>query len=113
MEPLPEPVAAFHRVVAQGADLVNPSGAGDLIGLPCAPAFPSGPVGQVIGSPQPAMSNADAVTANRRTVFLIRAGLLPIQPCPRIGGGQEHHSGAGDGREGRSPLHYARPCAGP
>jgi hypothetical protein len=25
----------------------------------------------VIGSPQPAMSNADAITANRRIVFLI------------------------------------------
>jgi len=40
MEPLLEPVAAFNRVVAaQGVDLVNPSGAGDLIGLSCAPAF--------------------------------------------------------------------------
>jgi hypothetical protein len=40
LEPLPEPVAALHRVVtAQGVDLVHPSGAGNLIGLFCAPAF--------------------------------------------------------------------------
>ncbi len=40
LESLPEPIAALHRVVAaQGVDLIHPYGAGDLIGLFCAPAF--------------------------------------------------------------------------
>ena len=40
LEPLPEPVAALHRVVAtQGVDPVHPFGAGNLIGLFRAPAF--------------------------------------------------------------------------
>lgn len=40
LEPLPEPVAALHRVVAaQGVDLVHPHGAGNLIGHLCALAF--------------------------------------------------------------------------
>jgi hypothetical protein len=40
LEPLPEPVAALHRVVAaQGVDLIHPYGAGDLIGHLCAPPF--------------------------------------------------------------------------
>ena len=40
LEPLPEPVAALHRVVAaQGVDLVHPHGAGNLVGHLCALAF--------------------------------------------------------------------------
>jgi hypothetical protein len=72
LESLPEPVAALHRVVAaQGVDPVHPSGAGNLIGPFRAPAFAIWAGGAVIGSLQPAMSNADTITANRRTVLLI------------------------------------------
>src|SRR5687768_14717368 len=40
LEPLPEHVAALHRVVAvQGVDLIHPFSASNLIGLLCAPAF--------------------------------------------------------------------------
>src|SRR5215207_4237279 len=39
LEPLPEPVAALHRVVAQGVYCVRSGGASDPIGRLCAPAF--------------------------------------------------------------------------